>query len=146
MAARGRNCLLAGRRTLWIGWRGGTAPFAVALEAEGEQVSLQAGIEKEDAEVRLPDHLPKRFNVIIKDAQNLTATIRFQFADALPVLPSGMTGYRNSGADGLAAAAWLTSQSNGAWVIEAAQMLRALNSPAANALLAEVRSGWMLEQ
>ncbi len=142
MARRNGNLLLAGRRKLWLGWLGGTAPFTVALMDQGVETQLASGITATATDLVLPEKMPDRFGLVLRDAAQQQVRLRFRFAGRLPrfeeeLLPSVTSR--------LAQAAFLTGQADGAWTVEAAQVLREGGGPAADALLAHVQSGWKLK-
>lgn len=139
MAQRDGNMLLQGRRTLWLGWTGGDGPFTLALTADGRETPLRDGIAGHEAVIDLPDQLPPRFGVALTDAMGQKVVLRFRFANDVPAGPAAAG---ETGVQALARAAWLTSQQNGAWTVEAAQILRDQPSDAAKALLDRIRDGW----
>ena len=142
MARRGINRLMAGRRTLWLGWQNGTAPFTIMLEGSGQETVLAQAISAQDAMVRLPDVMPERFSLSIRDALGQRDVIRFGFGGSLPPLPaSAATGQLSQIADVVR----LTSLDDGAWTIEAAQQLKAMDAPAADAVLERIAGGWRLD-
>ena len=94
----------------------------------------------------MPEVVPDKFTMVLRDAERQTAQARFRLADQSPEFPKGMTGKSASATRVLAASAWLTSQDGGAWTVEAAQMLHATGNEAAAALLARIQAGWKLDQ
>jgi hypothetical protein len=146
MALREGNFLLRGRRNLWLGWTGGKAPYSVALVAEGTETVLARDVQGDSGEFVLPEVVPDKFTMVLRDAERQTVQARFRLADQHPELPKGMAGKSASATRALVAAAWLTSRDGGAWTVEAAQMLHAIGNESAMALLARIQAGWKLDQ
>lgn len=139
VAVRGTNILLKGRRTLWLGWEGGKAPFTVSLAGESGETIMAERLASSETEITLPDKVGGKFTLVLRDAEQQKVQLRFRFADALPEnAPQSV----DTIADVLARAAWLTGQGDGAWSIEAAQLLKANGSEAAQALLGKITGGW----
>ena len=145
MALRSGNLLLPGRRQLWLGWSGGEAPFAVSLVLDGAETQLATGVAGNATGLVLPETLPKRFGLVIRDGRQHLVQMRFRFSDAPPPEVPGTSGKTGTITTPLAQAAFLTGQQDGAWTVEAAQILKASGTPAADALLARIQAGWKLE-
>ena len=136
MAVRA-NRIAVERRSLWLGWQGGTAPYAVVLEKPGGEETLASGIAAEALELALPQSAGERFTLSLRDSAGERVQLRIRRVGRLPDGARTIKG-------ALATAAWLTAQDDGAWTIEAAQMLRTQNTGAAAALLDRIAAGWRL--
>jgi hypothetical protein len=139
MAIRGTNLVLKGRRTLWLGWEGGKAPFSINLAAVGGETELDTGISGNGAEIALPDDANDKLTLVVRDAEQQKVQVKLRFAGALP---EGGPPETASTTGNLALAAWLTGQDDGAWSIEAAQRLRDIQTDASSLLIDKIRTGW----
>jgi hypothetical protein len=137
MAVRGANMVRKGRKSLWLAWEGGKAPFSVSMSVGGVETPLVKNLQ--DASVTVPLEAAKieKFSIIVRDAEQQKLQVRFRFA---ATLPDGLPVTGTSQASYLATAGWLTGQTG--WSIEAAQMLRAAGSDPALAMLEKVKAGW----
>lgn len=133
---RGTNMIATGRKVLWLGWDGGTAPYAVSLAGGSGERVLARDVAGLSAEVALPEGAGQRFTLIVRDARQQAVKIKIKVVEAAP----GASG--QSMAKRLAAAARLTGEGKGEWSLEAAQQLNDLKNGAASALLDKVRTGW----
>jgi hypothetical protein len=136
MAVRGSN-LITARDKLWLGWTGGKAPYAVLLNSEGRETVFAKDITGLSAEIEVASSfggtLPERFSLVVVDAEQQRAPLRFRVVPDLPAgAPKGL----------IQEAAWLTAQDNGAWTIEAAQRLTSSPTGAAWSLREKIREGW----
>jgi hypothetical protein len=123
-ANRTPNYLLRGEAPVWVAWSGGTAPFSVVLETGGKATALDPSNERE-VRFDIPPSAPQRMTLIVTDAGKRSVRVSFRLRDALPMAPAEVSGEKSP--EGLAPAlfaAWLASQDDGAWRIEAARMLR----------------------
>lgn len=145
MALRSGNLLLHGRRKLWLGWSGGEAPFAVSLSLDGAVTDLASGVAGSAADLALPEAMPERFTLVVRDARQHRIPIRFRFSNSPPPASPGTPGKPGTVTAQLAQAAFLTGEQGGAWTVEAAQMLKASEAPAAQALLVRIQAGWKLK-
>ncbi len=141
-ADRGGN-LITARTKLMISWIDGKGPYAIVLVTpEGEKL-LAENVTGFSAEVTLPEDIraQKKFTLVLRDAEQQKVTLRFRLADAQP---EGGPALDGSTASLLARAAWLTTAGDGAWRIEALQLLGQDGSAAAKALAARITAGWTL--
>ncbi|MFO0993394.1 MAG: hypothetical protein U1E67_15860 [Hyphomicrobiales bacterium] len=143
-ANRTPNNLLRGDQPVWVAWSGGEAPFIVKLEVSGKETVLTPSGERE-VRFDIPADAGQRVALIISDAGKRNVRVPFRLRDKLPATPADLS--KETTPEGLAPtllAAWLATQDDGAWRIEAARMLRndaggkAEFNRLANALLA----GW----
>jgi hypothetical protein len=138
MSVRGTNFVTA-RESYWLSWEGGKAPYTVSLSRAGNETILASGIPGTEGAFAVAGPLmPKeKFTLVLRDAEQQKVQIRFTIAEALPDVPS-------SGGP-LVMAARLTAVDDGAWTIEAAQVLVGGSSAAANALAKKIAAGWRLQ-
>jgi hypothetical protein len=141
MAIRGANMIQAGRKSLWLGWDGGTAPYTVSLEDEAGAVVLASDVAGLSADVELPAAVGKRFTLAVRDARRQVVQLRVRRSEEVP----GVASRAGSPAQLIASAALLTAEGKGEWSLEAAQMLRQNRNGAAAALLEKMRTGWRYE-
>lgn len=144
LAARGPNLITKAERKLWLAWQGGTAPFTVTLKTGAKEFSIPA-TDTREAEIPIPADVGERLAVMIRDSTQQIATIRFRLRDEIPALPNGLKkASPGPSAETVVNAAWLASFENGAWAVQAAQMLHAQagENQAAAALLARMVKGW----
>ena len=138
MAVRGTNFVTA-RPAYWLGWEGGKAPYSVVLLRDGTETPLAAGIAGTEGTFAIAGPLKPRekFTLVLRDAEQQKVQVRLTIAEALPEVPA-------SGGP-LVMAARLTAVDDGAWTIEAAQILSAGSSDAARALAGKIAAGWRLQ-
>lgn len=144
LAVRGSNLIVKAERKLWLAWQGGTAPYTVTLKTGAKEFSIPA-TDTREAEIPIPADGVERLAIVIRDSTQQTATIRFRLRDEIPALPDGLKkASPGPSAEMLVNAAWLASIENGAWAVQAAQILHAQadNDQAAAALLARMAAGW----
>ncbi len=137
MAVRGTNLLSRDRKSLWLTWEGGKAPFAVSLETASGETPLLADVSSNSAAVPIETVKAEKFTLIIRDAEQQKLPLRFRLAAQLP---AGLPVTGSSQASLLAAAAWLSGHKG--WSIEAAQVLQAAGTDAALALRDKIAGGW----
>ena len=137
MIVRGTNIIASGRKSLWLGWEGGTAPYTVSLAGEAGETVLVPDVAGTFTEVALPETAGQRFTLVVKDARQTTVKVKIKADDGIDGMPEGQ-------AQRIAAAAKLTGQGKGEWTLEAAQLLRETKGGAAAALLEKIRTGWRL--
>ena len=144
LAIHGRNFLVKGERKLWLTWAGGTAPFIVKIKL-GEKETALSPTRARETEISIPANAGERLIITIQDAENQATTLRFRLRDALPVAPDSLKkAFPGPSSGTVLTAVWLASLENGAWAVEAAQMLHrqpAGDEPAAR-LLARMEQGW----
>lgn len=138
MAVRGTNFVTA-RPAYWLGWEGGKAPYTVALLRDGTETPLASGITGMEGTFAIAGPLkPKeKFALVLRDAEQQKVQVRLTIAEALPDIPA--TG------GPLVVSARLTALDDGAWSIEAAQILAGSPSAAAKALAEKIAAGWRLQ-
>lgn len=145
LAVHGANFIVVGERNLWLAWTGGKAPFLVTLTQDGKETVLP---KSDSREANISVKPGKRFSVAIADAGHQVVPVRFRMRDSLPSMPEELRkAAPGPAADALILSAWLLTQDDGAWAVEAAQALhtRAPADQAAAALLERVIAGWKPE-
>jgi hypothetical protein len=144
MAVRGQNFILRDERPLWIAWRGGKAPYAITIDADGARRSLGRTTETQ-VENALPKTGKNRFVFIVEDSLGKRVQIVFRFRKSAPRAPAELIEQaERHGASEAVLAGWLAAQDDGAWRFEVARILRAMprgDKTAAN-LLAALANGW----
>ncbi len=144
LAVRGSNFIVRAERKLWLAWQGGTGPFTVRVKSGAKEISL-APTDAHEIDIPIPAESGDRLAVTIRDAGQQVATVRLRFRESTPAMPEAL----NKASPGpsalkLVTAAWLASLDEGAWTVEAAQMLHAQagKDQAAAKLLARLVEGW----
>ena len=144
LAVRGSNFIAKAERKLWLAWQGGTGPFTVSMKSGDKEISLPP-TDAREIEFPIPVESKDRFAITIRDAAQQVATLRFRFREDIPALPVNLR-RASPGPSALAqvSATWLATLDNGAWTVEAAQILHARidKDQAAAALLARMVQGW----
>ena len=147
LAVRGSNFIGKTERKLWLAWQGGTGPFTVSVKSEAKELTL-APTEAREIEIPIAAESGDRLAITLRDAAQHVTTVRFRFRDDIPTLPDALK-KASPGPSAFAqvTATWLASLDNGAWTVEAAQILhsRAEKDQAAAALLARMVEGWKPE-
>ncbi len=133
---RGTNRIAAGRKTLWLGWDGGTGPYAVSVDGQDGETLLVKDVAALWTEVALPDGVGERFTLLVRDSRKHLVRVKIRVSALAPGAAERSLAQR------LAAAARLTGEGKGEWSLEAAQQLYELKNGAASALLEKVRMGW----
>ncbi|MCB1377658.1 MAG: hypothetical protein KDK89_04720 [Alphaproteobacteria bacterium] len=141
MGRRSGNLVLSDQRLLWLGWTGGEAPFTLRVSGVGSVIEST----ERQASVALPAVTGDGFSIELADSRGYRTSIRFRTVEALPEVPPNVTGQHVPDLRDLAAAAWLSGQDDGAWVIAAAQVLSVRPTPAGLALREALRQGWRLQ-
>jgi hypothetical protein len=139
MAVHGLNFIVRDTRPVWIAWRGGKAPYKLALDFAGVQEMLGTQAERE-IEFRIPKRAPDRFALLIEDPLGKRVRVAFALRKNPPEVPGDVA---RAAAAQAVEAAWLATQDDGAWRIEAARGLREQPSDKAAAnLLSALADGW----
>ena len=144
LAVHGPNFIVKGERKLWLAWQGGTAPYVVTVSA-GDKVATSPDVAVREIELPMAANTADRIAVKISDTNQQTLTLRFRLRDEAPALPTSLTtASPGKSTTAVLAAAWLAEQEQGAWAIEAAQLLhsRPREDQAAAALLTRMVKGW----
>jgi hypothetical protein len=117
--------IVAGERDLPLAWRGGCAPFVVAVLAGGQTLVHRESIE--GRQVRLDDVPlpPGRYSVVITDAQDRRFEGALEATGAGPALPADV-GRDTSPLGVVAQALWLAEHQDGRWRLESFERLRPL--------------------
>ena len=145
MALRTGNMVLREQGALWLGWTGGTAPYAIGLVVDGAEREVVSGLQNPEASVPIAHIQQGMFTLIVHDARQQRVRIGFRFGDAMPEFPSAMERLLRTKTRDLALAAWLTTVGNGRWTVQAAQILQRHASSEAEALLKKLTKGWTLD-
>jgi hypothetical protein len=144
MAVRGQNFILRDERPLWIAWRGGKAPYAISIDADGARRSLGRTTETQ-VESALPKTGKNRFVFIVEDSLGKRVQIIFRFRKSAPHASAELIEQaERHGASEAVLAGWLAAQDDGAWRFEVARVLRAMprDDKTATNLLAALANGW----
>jgi len=141
IAVHEANYVVAGGKTLWLGWAGGVAPYSVTVAGQDAPLTVA----DQAAELAMPAPANGRFTVEIADASGHRTSLRFRLKDKLPAPPADIARRSDGPAKALAMAAWLSKQDDGAWRVAAAQLLDG-GKGSAEALLREaLQLGWSLK-
>lgn len=136
--------LAAGERELWIAWAGGTAPFRVALLANG--IASEATVEGGAARLARRPFLEGPAELRVTDARGLSAALAIAVVPT-PVVQSFSGNAVNADHAALLSAAELARREGGRWRLEAAQRAAevAPRVPAADAFIRALAAGDRLE-
>jgi hypothetical protein len=144
MAVHGLNFIVRDNRPIWIAWRGGKAPYNLALDIDdGRQ--LLGSTAANEAEIGIPDSATDRFAVLIEDSLGKRVRVALALREDTPEMPGDVAKSAAARSAGQAVkAGWLAAQDDGAWRLEAARGLRAM--PAGDKttarLLSALAKGW----
>jgi hypothetical protein len=131
------SVLAAGRRALYVSWRGGAPPFSVRMSsAENGRIIVEAVSVRDACAVYLPpvEFLPGQYRLTVTDANNVEEQEDNLFV--APEAPTYPVELRDAGiteeARDIYAATWLTVLDGGKWAFEAQQRVAAMDcrSPA----------------
>lgn len=125
--------LVAGERALHFRWIGGMAPYTLTLLQDGKLI--QEATVKQGCQVTLPTHdwKPGVYTLVLKDPTSrkiwTDKTLTFVTAETLPAVPAQFKNADLSQAEQqLLYADWLANQSEGAWRLEAVQIVTTFES------------------
>ena len=144
-AVRGSN-FITPRNSLDLAWSGGKAPYALSLVIDGKEKVLAENIAGASATNVIGEGdkpLTGKFTIVLLDAAGQTVQIRFRTAETLP---RGGPRSGSSAAGLLVTAAWLTSLKDGAWSLEALQMLGQAKAAETQVLADRIAAGWRYKE
>lgn len=129
--------LAPGSRPLFVSWRGGAAPFSIALmnSESGALLASAAGIQGCSSRLASVDLKPGRYQLSINDANGVSLQEEnLVVASVAPELPRALaTASLTGDARTLYLATWLAAQDEGRWRFEAVQRVASLDCRAPGA-------------
>ena len=127
---------------LWIGWRGGTAPYAVEIRDSTGAALASASAAGPSAELALPP-ASGPLVLAVRDGAGEESTIALVATPSLPEIPAAFRDAAPTPAFGaVASALWLMARAPAEWDLQAAALAAAAGDyPAAKALLRRLAEG-----
>jgi hypothetical protein len=143
IGGRASQKIKAGKRALWVAWSGGDAPWMVRVVQAGKAMGEM--VAKNGREIVLPglDIAPGTLEIEVSDEKGRKAVLKAEAVGALPAAPDFSGSAPDKLHEDYLSAAWLATQADGAYVLEAVARLTPLtaNLPAARALRMALGAG-----